>query len=460
LSAAGLEPYQPSAQQPWNRRRAGHLLRRARVGCPRRADIERALKLGPAETVAELFHFPPEPPAPDWADMPIELPLDFADEYRMGQEMTAWWLRQCYHDRTIRERLVYFWSNHFVVEIRKVTIARLVLKLNLLFRSHAAGDIRALTKQVGRDPAMLVYLDGNRNTRSSVNENYARELLELFTIGRGHYTQTDVTEAARALTGFRINPALISSYRHPFLHDDESKTFMDQTGNWDDEDIVDIIFSQHDTAVFLARKLYAHFVSHYPHEAIVQELADLLIAHDFTLAPVLKTLLRSAHFMDDSFIGAGVKSPLEFLLGTLRHLYATKIDWTFMGLILSVLGQTPFNPPNVAGWPGHRDWLSTSTLPFRQMLAQAVIYPSRLFSMDYRRVLQTMTGADNPRQVVREVVAEFLPLNVDPATENELLAILLGPLPPPDWDPGHPAAIARIRLLLQAVMQMAEYQLT
>jgi len=456
---AGLEPYQPTPQQPWNRHRAAHLLRRARLGPPRRSEIDRFMKLGPVAAVAELFRFPPSPELPAWADEPIELPLDFEAEYRMQQELVAWWLRLAHADSSIRERLVYFWSNHFVVDMQKVFVARLILKINRLFRAEALGNIRALTRQVGQDPAMLIYLDGNLNTRYGINENYARELLELFTMGRGHYTQTDVTEAARALTGWRINPALLGAYRHPLLHDNGRKTFLGHTGHWNDEDIVDIIFEQHATAVFLARRLYRHFVSPVEDADLVQALADRLMAHDFALEPVLQELLGSAHFMADEFVGADIKSPLDFLLGLLRQFHATKIDWSFMGLILSVLGQTPFHPPNVAGWPGHRDWLSTSSLPFRQMLAQAAIYPSRWFVMDYHRFLHELPHPEDPRQLVRDVTTDFLPLALDERSETELLAILLGSLPPNQWNPYRPAAMARVRLLLQAVMQMAEYQL-
>ncbi|MBN2431715.1 MAG: DUF1800 domain-containing protein [Acidobacteria bacterium] len=457
--SAGLEPYRPTTQQPWNRRRAAHLLRRARLGPPRRSEIDRFMKLGPAEAVAELFRFPPSPVLPAWADEPVELPLDFEAEYRMRQELVTWWLRQAYVDGSIRERLVFFWSNHFVVEMEKVFVARLILSINRLFRDAAAGDIRDLTKRVGQNPAMLIYLDGNLNTKYGINENYARELLELFTMGRSHYTQTDVTEAARALTGWRINPTLLGAYRHPLLHDNGQKTFLGHTGNWNDEDIVDIIFGQRATAVFLAGRIYRHFVSPVADEDLVQALADRLIASDFELEPVLKDLLGSAHFMADELIGSDIKSPIDFLLGVLRQFHATKIDWPFMGLILSVLGQTPFDPPNVAGWPGHRDWLSTSSLPFRQMLAQAVIYPSRLFIMDYHRFLHQLPHPEDPRQLVRHVTTDFLPLALDEQTEAELVAILLGSLPPNQWNPYRPEAMTRVRLFLQAVMQMAEYQL-
>jgi uncharacterized protein (DUF1800 family) len=283
---------------------------------------------------------------------------------------TDWLLRMAAAETDIlRERMTLFWHGHFACESRLPNLA--VQQLNTI-RQHALGNFRDLLVGVSRDPAMIRYLNNQQNRKAQPNENFARELLELFTIGRGNYSEQDIKEAARAFTGWS------STLRGEFVfrarqHDFGSKTFFGQTGEWDGEDIIDMILAKPETAVFLTRKIYRYFVSPTIDEARVQALARDFYASGYDIGQLMARIFRSAWFYDQAVIGSKVKSPVELLAGFIRQLQLNHVQAQALIGLERALGQVLFKPPNVAGWPGGLSWIDNSTLLLRLQLGSTIL---------------------------------------------------------------------------------------
>lgn len=290
---------------------------------------------------------------------------------RARSSLKIWWVAQMMTTPTqLREKMTLFWHNHFVSAIEKVRSPLLMARQNMLFRSEATGSFRRLLESIVHDPAMLVYLDNISNAKNSPNENLGRELLELFTLGEGNYTEDDVKAAARALTGYSVSRRDGTFRFVARLHDFGVKTFLGQEGNFDAEDIVRIILEQDATAVFIVRKLWREFISDAPNEAEVQRMAALFRNADYEIEPLLRAMLLS-----DAFKQAPqrlIKSPVELLVGLARMFNADTALAEKIAQGCKILGQTLFDPPNVKGWPGYTAWIDTqSLLQRRHALAKA-----------------------------------------------------------------------------------------
>jgi uncharacterized protein (DUF1800 family) len=283
----------------------------------------------------------------------------------------------------LRERVTLFWHNHFATSIAKVKLPALMRDQNLLLRRHALGKFGPLVQAVSKDPAMLVWLDSNANVRGKPNENYARELLELFCLGVGNYTEADVREAARAFTGWHTNVNPDGGYNpgtppafvfQRSMHDDGDKTVLGKSGKLDGGDVVRIVLEQKACARFLARKLYRHFVGEAvtPPDGLIEPLAERLRASDYDVGDTLRVILRSRHFYSPFAFRQRVKGPVEYVVGLLRGLGA-KMPGDAVGLSLPAatqeLGQTLFAPPSVKGWDGGQAWLNTATVLARHNMA-------------------------------------------------------------------------------------------
>jgi len=292
---------------------------------------------------------------------------------------------------------------------------------NALFRNLALGDVRELTRSVSYDPAMLKYLDNLRNDRSHPNENYARELMELFTLGIGNYTENDVREAARAWTGVRIRRDTGEPYLSARLHDDGRKTFLNQTGNFDGNDIVDIIFQQPAAARFFAAKLLNFFVYNDPEPELVEATAALLCKNSFTLRPVISTLLRSNVFYSPRAYRALVKSPVEFVVGTYRLFGVGQTTVEALGA-LRRMGQVLFYPPNVKGWPGGSTWLNSSTVLARENFANSVMTSKNVDASSWLLA----SGPGDPVAAARNLVDNVLQGDASAAATARLQSFLRG----------------------------------
>ena len=394
-AAQALEPY----RGPWSVRLAAHLLRRAGFGGSD-ADVARFAAMPMHEAVDALVDFPdtsglPQPPdlfdprAVFRENAPAFLASSGSDkemlrrkigmEVRKGERKSVialqrWWLeRMIQTPAPLQEKMALYFHGHFTTAtIQKGVTPQMTYDQNRLFRENALGNLRDLTWKVSIDPAMLVYLDNARNEAQHPNENYARELMELFTLGVDHYTEEDVRQAARAWTGWIVVRRTGKARFVPGRHDGGTKTFLGQTGNFDGSDVVDILYKQPACAEFWADSLLNHFLYNNPEPELVSAVAQLLRKNGYDLKPVMSTLLRSNVFYSSRAYRALVKSPVEFVAGTYKALGLQQIDFRAQRALVQ-MGQILFYPPNVAGWPGGANWLTSQTVISRENFVAALL---------------------------------------------------------------------------------------
>lgn len=273
---------------------------------------------------------------------------------------------------SLLEKMTLFWHGHFACTTNSGVLA--VRQLNVL-RNHALGNFRNMLEAIARDPSMIRFLNNQQNRKNAPNENFARELMELFTLGRGNYSEQDIKASARAFTGWSSNLKGEFIFRG-FQHDYGEKTFMGRTGNLDGDDIIDIILEQEEVAPFICGKLYAFFVNTEIVPAHVRELADVFRSTGYDIAAVMRHLFTANWFYAPENVGNRIKPPVELLAGLARQLHATNIPVAGVVGIQRALGQQLFRPPNVAGWPGGRSWIDNSTLVTRLNLAGALVLAS------------------------------------------------------------------------------------
>jgi len=322
---------------------------------------------------------------PEWVREPITPPRTLrnasqeerqaflAQEIRRGFDLRAWWIGEMLATPSpLTERMTLFWHNHFVSSQQKVRHARLMYEQNLLLRRHATGNFGELLHAVAKDPAMIVYLDSASNRKGSPNENFAREAMELFTLGEGHYTEQDVREAARAFTGWSLDPDTGAFRFRPFLHDGGSKTVLGRTGDFDGDAVLDILLAQRATAEFVVAKLWREFVSPEPDAQEVRRVAARFRDARYDLKAALRELLLSDAFWAQENRAALIKSPVDLVVGTLRTLEFQVGDPLPFVLVTAGLGQNLFAPPNVKGWPGGEAWINSSTLLARKQFAERI----------------------------------------------------------------------------------------
>ena len=283
------------------------------------------------------------------------------------QELRSWWLTEmCATDSPLTERMTLFWHDHFATGVQKVRDARLMYQQNALFRREALGNFGTLLHAIARDPAMLVWLDGARNREGDPNENFAREAMELFTLGEGHYTQADVANAARAFTGFVVDRANDRALYRARLHDDGEKTMLGVRGRLDADGAIDVLLARPETATFIVTKLWREFVSPTPGAGEVARIADAFRASHYDIDTAMRALLLSDAFWDAKNRGTLVKSPVELVVGTLRVLRIGADDLRPAVVATNRMGEALFAPPNVRGWPGGDAWITSATLLARE----------------------------------------------------------------------------------------------
>lgn len=310
-----------------------------------------------------------------------------------GRELRNWWIEEMLvTDQPFTERMVLFWHSHFTSSFQKVRYVPALFRQNALLRRHALGNFATLLRDVARDPAMLVYLDGMRSVARQPNENFARELLELFTLGEGHYNEADIKAAARAFTGWSVDRETGHFVNHVHQHDGGEKTFLGQTGCFGGDEIVTILLSHPRTAETIVEKLWREFVSLRPDPAEVKRLAASFRSN-YEIKPLIRSILLSAQFRDPANRGALIKSPIDLIVGTVRLLGLPVPEKTQLVRMMQGLGQTPFDPPNVKGWAGGESWVSTYTLLLRQQFLRRIIEATTVASME-----GGMAMADRPNR--------------------------------------------------------------
>ncbi len=385
----------PIDQQKWDFTTAAHLLNRAGFGGTP-DEIERLAALTPEKAVLSLINYeliPDSTPNPDWATPEPERAQRLItmrnaapdvrktmqqDEQRTQRQRSIdlkhWWLeRMATGPRPLQEKMTLFWHGHFATSEQKVKDAYLMWRQNDLFRQHATGNWLQLLLAMAKDPAMLIWLDNAQSRREHPNENFAREVMELFTLGEGHYTEKDVTEAARALTGWGYDIRTEEFVERPRFHDDGEKTFLGLTGYLTGEDVLQQIVAQPQAARFITAKLWNFFAGEPASDALVTALSDKFRRSGMNFKPLLAAIFYSEEFYADSIVRNQVKSPVQWLVNSVRVLERELPAPMICYGLTRNLGQDLFAPPNVKGWDGGLSWINTSNLLARYNYAAFLV---------------------------------------------------------------------------------------
>lgn len=467
---------------PFGLAEAAHLYRRAKFGA-KYLEIRNADANGLAWAVTSLTTDEPTPTPPGtWADQPIpdtsgwtQAMFDSLNTlYFTRQELLRnWWMQQLINDDPgMTETMTLFWHDHFATSVEKVFYPQSMYVQNRTLREHAMGNFKDLVMDLSFDPAMLLWLDGQYNYVGDVNENYARELLELFTLGVGHYTQDDVREAARAFTGYVTTDA-VNTIFVPGLHDYGQKTFLGQTGNWNGFNIVNIVFQQDETARFVVRKLYKYFLDEYPDEVLVEDLASTFRTSGYEIKPVLQRMFSSQRFFDSNFRGAIYADQLDRGLGLLRSLEITGagltdpsgIQYSWVIYYQSITGELLLQPPNVGGWPGYRSWVNSFTLPWKRTFGISLMDGEVLGTDIVMRfqphafVLFNVSNPDDPNVIVDEVSTVYYGMTPTPQVRASLMQALLAGGSEQDWEFPSATSNDQIRAFMRLFVRMPDFML-
>lgn len=517
---------------PWDKRRATHLLRRCLFG-PNRDQVQQALSQGLTETIHQLFNLTslPDPPVnfnytadpnvpigSTWIEAP------YTDNLQNGyrrQSLRAWTMELMTNQGfSIREKLWLFWHNHFVTG--DLNDPKYDYHYGDLLRRHALGNFKTLTEEITINPSMLRYLNGNQNTKEAPNENYSRELMELFTLGKGpqvapgdytNYTEDDVVQMARVLTGWvdrgfnaRRDIAITAEYINN-RHDTGTKTLshrfqnrsISNQGDKEYLSLIGIIFEQPEVARFIVRKLYRWFVYYtideHIEEAIITPLAQQLREENYEIAPVLRRLLSSNHFYDDEIIGAIIKNPIDFILGSVNQLEIKPPNdqleprYTYYTLLARAASQQQmelYNPPDVAGWKAYyqepvyyRQWINATTLQQRKVLTDAIATGAsgsgglnRNLKLDVLKFISGFSDPKDPNVLITELAELLLPQPISTGQHAALKEILIPGLPDYEWtveyndyldNPNNTnlkrSLTTKLANLWQAILAMPEYLL-
>jgi uncharacterized protein (DUF1800 family) len=398
----------PHASNEWTLQEAAHLLNRAGFGASPK-EIRRVHGLGRRKAVESLLE--PEEPSgaialPEWAQ-PGKAMADARERFskfremrkdmerlseeeverkrrqarqqfqreqrELGRKSQGWWFdRMMRSEAPLREKMTLFWHDHFATSIQKVRNPVLMLHQNQRFRRHAMGSFKKLTHEIVEDPAMMLYLDTPTSKKGKPNENFAREVMELFTLGVGNYTEQDIKEAARAFTGYTLNRGTGQVHHNKKQWDAGEKTVLGETGEFDGHDVVDVLFKQEAAARYVPTKLWEYFVYEDPSEETIDRLAELFRKSDFVVEPLLREIFLSQEFNSSQAIRSQIKGPVQYLVQMLKQLEIGELPAGYALMAQAQLGQVLFLPPNVAGWDWGKAWINTNTLLTRYNVAGVV----------------------------------------------------------------------------------------
>ena len=477
-NVAPILTYVPSVANPWDVAKVKHVYRRLGNGI-HDAEINMALTISPSQLIDNLVNEAismPNTPAPPWAFWAFG---DYTDYDTQNDEQRGDWYRQASVDirtKGLKGRLTFFWLNHFVTQLESYNHAPYMFQYWDDLQTHALGNFKDFVRAIGLNSAMLLFLNGFENTNVFPNENYARELYELFTLGENNgYTQTDIVETSRALTGYNH----WADYGAPIYFDASTfdatpKTIFGQTGNWDYNDVIDILFEQKADliATFICQKLYAYFISPDINDGIVNNMATTFLNSNFEIAPVLRQLFKSSHFFDTDANGLVIKSPFDltssFMNETLFQYDDTTNDYeNFLIYLNANLGQDIFEPVDVAGWQRDRDWINTSTITGRWLSMEYLTYSMWNFDNEqFRQFAKDLTGDSNDPAIISETLINFFiskPLHTlsdyDNATDVLKWEVPQNYYDDGSWNLDWDSAAYQVLLLIFHIFKMPEFQL-
>ena len=524
----GLAPY----SGPWTRNEVQHLLKRTLFGSAK-ADIDFFAALSPDDAIDTLLNpvaALPNPPVNDYSEdvtdpgaapgtswVPYPSQDEELNEYRRVS-FKRWWMGvMLEQDRSIREKLTLFWADHFGTETGTIRNATFMYRHNDLLRRDCLGNFRQLIKDVTIDAGMLIYLNGYLNEASAPDENYARELMELYTLGKGpavRYTEEDVRTAAKILTGWRIDPDTFQVYFDPEKHDSSNKSFSSyyqnttiagrtgSAGAEETDDLVAMLLDMEETALYLCRCLYRWFVYYEIDMAaetnVIAPLAAILRNNNYEIKPVLEALFRSEHFFDVLNQGCLIKSPADHVVGCMREFGvafpATEAEyqdacnmWQFLVNVTAAMGQNIGDPPDVSGWPAyyqepsfHELWINHDTLPKRNQFTDLMTWngyarDEKTISIDVLAFTRTLPNAANPDALVSDALGILyrVPLSEQARLSLKQSILLSGQTQDYYWTNAWNGYLAepdnemiqnivgnRLKAFYQYLMNLPEYQLS
>ena len=475
-----LDVYTPSGQNPWTSQKIKHLYRRMAYGV-NLAGIDAALPLTPSaliDTIVDAAVSLDPTPAPPWGYFSIS---DFTDFDTENPNYIEQWYLQTANDtieQSLRAKLTMFWMNHFVTELESYTYAPYMFQYYNLMQTHALGNFKEFVRAVGVNSTMLVYLNGFENTSNNPNENYARELFELFTLGENNnYTQQDILEASRALTGYNHwdDPGA-QIYFDQSTWDEGPKTIFGSEEFYTYDELIDTLFELRETEIaqFICTKLYKYFVSH-EYDAITQEdiinpLAQTLVDVNFEIAPMLRQLFKSQHFFDERAFGVVIKSPYDVVFNYINEGNFFYDDGVLQGLIYytGIIGQEIYNPPDVSGWQRDQDWINTATLSGRWQIME--LFNGYLFDLELQAqfidlAIELSSDSNDPYVITKAVVDFFNSKELFTQEDYQTAtSVLKWEIPQNYYDDGiwslnYPTAPYQVFLLLNHMTKLPEFQL-
>jgi uncharacterized protein (DUF1800 family) len=406
--------YAPTDANPWNLAKVAHLHRRAGFRAPWNT-LKRDLAEGPEASINRLLHG--EDAERFDAEMDA-MAARFAASGNLKRLQGTWLYRMIYTPYPLRERMTLFWHDHFATSNAKVNNPSLLRRQNEILRKYALGSFASLLTEIAKDPAMLVWLDCTANRKAHPNENYAREVMELFTLGRGAYTEKDVQAAARAFTGAFIQGD--EYHEVAAQHDAGVKTILGQTGPFHGDDVARILLEQPACGRFLARKLFSHFISETdePSEELLAPIAEVYRSSGYDTSIPIAMILRSQLFYDPTIRRRRVSGPVEFAVGTIRALeiIAPTVSADSLADATVQMGQGLFAPPSVAGWDGGTAWINTTTAIARTNFVLGLVNDTARFKAE---ALPSKYGIDDPAKF-------YVDLLVQDALDGNVLERLRG----------------------------------
>ena len=372
--AIAWQTWEPSDKEPWDNRCASLLHRRAGFGSTQE-ELRVTLSLRPEEVIANMVR--------SESGNISELDAFESDSAELAKavlatadvkQLATWWLHRMLNTPTpLVEKMTLFWHGHFATGAEKVQDAELMRSQNMLLRANALGNFRSLAQAIAKDPAMLIYLDSVSNRKAHANENFARELMELFCLGEGNYSEADVQQLAKCFTGWEIRR---KQFRfNPYQHDDSMKTLLGKSDIESGESAIDCVLASPQMPLFIVRKLFRFFVSEdaNPSDAFLSPIADQFVKSNFSISIVVQLILGSRLMLSGWSTGRKVRSPIELAIGWMRTMKCTT-NMGFLSERLRTIGQAVLFPPNVKGWEGGRAWINSSTLVGRANLIYELIH--------------------------------------------------------------------------------------
>ena len=432
-----------------------HLLRRAGFGATPQ-ELKYYSKLGYDRTLDELLN----PVGVDNSALDEAVKQQDFD-FTNIEDLKRWWLyRMAFTKHPLEEKMTLFWHGHFATSNRKVNNAYGMYGQNMLFRKYALGNFHEILYNVSKDPAMIVWLDNQQNRKGKPNENYAREIMELFTLGIGNYTERDIKEAARAFTGWQTLPS--GFFFNKRQHDDGEKTVLGTTGPLNGDDVVAILVKQKACGRFLANKLVKYFVMDDPDPAMVARVSDVYMKTNGNMGKVVRAVFSDPVFLSERSFHAKIKSPTELVVGSIKTLQLKKLDGD-LPATMARMGQDLFAPPNVKGWDGGTAWIATDTMMERFNFANRITSAKFAEMSKYSTSTEIIDkqGLNSAGQLVDYFLDVLVDSDVPAATREKLVAYVSSDVKgnPVKEIPDEKTLDAKLRGLVHLIMTLPTYQL-